>query len=237
MINVVIIEDNDSDYDFLSENIMRYSKEKTCEFSISRYVSALKFLSEYKADADIVFMDIELPDINGVEASEKLRQIDENVPLVFITNIAHLAIKGYGVSATDFIVKPVNYYKLQVLLTKLIKLINAKSNDMLSVQTGHYLERIRLSDINYIEIESHKITYHTFTKDIITSGTMNSLEKSLPAEKFYRCYQSYIINLKHVISFDGENITMKNDVVLPVSRTKRKEIMARLSKLYLNGGS
>ncbi len=226
MINVVIIEDNDSDYDFLSENIMRYSKEKTCEFSISRYVSALKFLSEYKADADIVFMDIELPDINGVEASEKLRQIDENVPLVFITNIAHLAIKGYGVSATDFIVKPVNYYKLQVLLTKLIKLINAKSNDMLSVQTGHYLERIRLSDINYIEIESHKITYHTFTKDIITSGTMNSLEKSLPAEKFYRCYQSYIINLKHVISFDGENITMKNDVVLPVSRTKRKEIMA-----------
>ena len=237
MINVAIIEDNDSDYNFLSDNIDKYSKEKACEFSISRYVSALKFLSEYKADADIIFIDIELPDINGVEASEKLRLIDENVPLVFITNIAHLAIKGYGVSATDFIVKPVNYYKLQVLLTKLIKLINAKSDDMLSVQAGHYLERIRLSDINYIEIEAHKITYHTFTKDVVTYGSMNALEKSLPLDKFYRCYQSYIINLKHVISYDGENITMKNDVILPVSRSKRKEIMTRLSKLYLNGGS
>ena len=237
MINVAIIEDNDSDYNFLSDNIDKYSKEKACEFSISRYVSALKFLSEYKADADIILMDIELPDINGVEASEKLRLIDENVPLVFITNIAHLAIKGYGVSATDFIVKPVNYYKLQVLLTKLIKLINAKSDDMLSVQAGHYLERIRLSDINYIEIEAHKITYHTFTKDVVTYGSMNALEKSLPLDKFYRCYQSYIINLKHVISYDGENITMKNGVILPVSRSKRKEIMTRLSKLYLNGGS
>lgn len=69
MINVAIIEDNDSDYNFLSDNIDKYSKEKACEFSISRYVSALKFLSEYKADADIIFMDIELPDINGVEAS------------------------------------------------------------------------------------------------------------------------------------------------------------------------
>ena len=109
MINIIIIEDSQDDYKYLADAIHRYAEQSGEVFSVKHYVSALLFLNEYKADADIIFMDIELPDINGVLASEKLRTRDSDVALVFVTNLAHLAIKGYSVSATDFIVKPINY--------------------------------------------------------------------------------------------------------------------------------
>lgn len=120
MTEIIIIEDDDSDYKRLLECIENFGRESGEQLNVKRYVSALQFLDGYKSDADIIFMDIKLPDINGVQASEKLRVIDENVALVFVTNLAHLAIKGYSVSATDFIVKPINYFKLKTLLKKLI---------------------------------------------------------------------------------------------------------------------
>ena len=81
MINIVIIEDSEEDYKYLADGIREYSEKNGEAISVRHYASALKFLDEYKMDADIIFMDIELPDINGVLASEKLRMRDADVML------------------------------------------------------------------------------------------------------------------------------------------------------------
>ena len=85
-------------------------KEKGVEFETEHFSEAYSFLTNYTARFDIVLMDIELPGLNGMDAAEKLRRIDKNVVLIFITNMAQFAVRGYAVDAMDFIVKPVSYY-------------------------------------------------------------------------------------------------------------------------------
>lgn len=235
MINIIIIEDSQDDYKYLADAIHRYAEQSGEVFSVKHYVSALLFLNEYKADADIIFMDIELPDINGVLASEKLRTRDSDAALVFVTNLAHLAIKGYSVSATDFIVKPINYYKLSALLGKIIKKVKISRDDYISVTTVHGVERISWGQILYVEAEAHRITYHLTERKITYSGTLSACEKILPAEYFIRCYQSFIINLKYVASCNGTEITMTDGTVIPLSRARRKEVMAKLAAYFHKG--
>lgn len=235
MVNIIIIEDSEEDYKYLANAIHRYSEQSGEVFSIKRYISALIFLNEYKADADIIFMDIELPDINGVLASEKLRTRDSSVALVFVTNFAHLAIKGYSVSAADFIVKPVNYYKLSALLTKLIKNIKVNRDDYITISTAGGFERISLIRILFIDAQAHRITFHLSDKEVTYSGTLTACEKLLPQQSFVRCYQSYIVNIKYVESCSGEELTLVDGSKIPVSRLRKKEVMQKLSSYFTRG--
>ena len=235
MIRIVVVEDSDADFQRLKNYIDVYALKRGVRFEVRRYSSALLFLSEYKSDADIIFMDIELPDINGVLASEKLRLKDENVALVFVTNLAHLAIKGYAVSAVDFIVKPLDKNKFFALLSKLIKSINARRDDFITLAAGHGLERVSLSQIVYIEAEAHRIKVHLVDRILTFSGTLTACEKLLPGDTFVRCYQSFIVNIKYVTSFKGTDILLNDGTVIPVSRSKKHQVMQSIA-LYFSGG-
>lgn len=232
MTEIIIIEDDDNDYKSLLEGLENFGRESGEQLNVKRYVSALQFLDGYKSDADIIFMDIELPDINGVQASEKLREVDENVALVFITNLAHLAIKGYSVSATDFIVKPVNSFKLNTLLKKLIKKSKMFKDDSIAITSAHSVERVPLSEIMYVEAVAHRITVHLTDREIVYSGTLNAIEKLLPPDRFVRCYQSYIVNLKFIAGYNLNDIKLNNGMVIPLSRSRKKEVIQKLSELF-----
>ena len=236
MINIAIIEDSREDYEFLAEGIKEYSEKSGEAVSVRHYESALRFLDEYKFNYDIIFMDIELPDINGVLASEKLRARDNDVALVFVTNLAHLAIKGYAVSAADFIVKPVNYYKLSALLAKLIKNIKLKRDDYITISTAGGMERISLSAIVYVEAEAHRITFHLKDREVTYSGTLTACEKLLPEADFVRCYQSFIVNVRYIESCDGAELTLADRTKIPVSRLRKKQVMQKLSSYFTRGG-
>lgn len=233
MINIAIIEDSQEDFEYLAEGIQKYSEQSQEPVAIFHYESAIKFLDEYKFEFDIIFMDIALPDINGVMASEKLRKKDNDVAIVFVTNLAHLAIKGYSVSATDFIVKPVNYYKLYSLLEKLVKKIKYNRDNYMTIFTIHGMERMSLSDIMYVEAKAHRITFHLTQREVTYSDTLTACGKNLPESDFVRCYQSFIVNLHYVDSFNGSEILMKDKTKIPVSRSKKKQVMQKMLDQYM----
>ena len=118
MVRIAIVEDTQTD----SKTLMRYVKEYTrlvnVEVEISVFDNAVKFLDKYTPKFDIVFMDIEMPYINGMEASKKLRELDQKVILIFVTNLAKYAIKGYEVQAFDFVVKPITYHDFTLKFVK-----------------------------------------------------------------------------------------------------------------------
>ena len=236
MISIAIIEDSREDYEFLANGIKKYSESSGELVAVRHYESALKFLDEYNFDFDIIFMDIELPDINGVLASEKLRAKDDNVALVFVTNLAHLAIKGYSVSAADFIVKPVNYYKLSALLTKLVKNIKANRNDYITISTANGIERISLTRLMYVEAEAHRITFHLTERNITYSGTLTACERLLPQQNFVRCYQSFIVNIRYVESCGNTDLTLSDGTAIPVSRIRKKQVLQKISAHFMGGG-
>ena len=112
MLRCAIVEDSPRELEHLKECLARYSAERDIPLETTAFGDAASFLEHYRADYDIVFMDIELPGINGMEAAHRLREIDRQVILIFVTNMAQFAVKGYEVDALDYIIKPAQYLSL-----------------------------------------------------------------------------------------------------------------------------
>ena len=91
----------------------------------------MDFLEAYRPDFDLVFLDIELPLLNGIETARRLRELDSVVALVFITNMEQYAVNGYEVDALDFVVKPINYYRFSSMMRKALRIIARKEEKAL----------------------------------------------------------------------------------------------------------
>lgn len=150
---IIIVEDELIWQEKLREYLLKFSLESKIECKISIYNDGDSFLKDYKKDADLIFMDIELGKnkINGMEVSKKLREFDNNVLLIFVTNMSQFAVEGYEVDAIDFIVKPLNYYSFKMKIEKACRIIGKEAsskNKMISVENG--TKNIMSSEILYI---------------------------------------------------------------------------------------
>ena len=121
MFKVAIVEDDRVASDTLKEYIERFAAEKNEKIEAEVFEDGLKFIGGYKPVYDIVFMDVVMPGINGIETAKKLREIDNGVVLVFITSMAQYAINGYEVDAADFLLKPVSYFTFSLKLAKIMR--------------------------------------------------------------------------------------------------------------------
>lgn len=115
-IKVIIVEDEKDAADLLQQYLVRYGETKGVEFDVRRYSDVTSFLAGYNNSTDLIFMDIELPDGDGMSAIAKIRERDNEVTVIFVTNLSQYAVKGYEVRAFDFIVKPVSYSNFSIKL-------------------------------------------------------------------------------------------------------------------------
>ena len=173
-------------------------------------------------------MDIILPNINGISAAKKLRALDEEVTLIFVTNMANLAGRGYEVSALDFIIKPVKYDSFAMRIERAINAIKRRKSVEISIQTDRSIRVISASKIYYIEVSRHTLLYHTEEGEIVSRGTLDALEKKLADENFVRCNICYLVNLKYITEVEGENLVIAGDT-LKISRARKKHFMQILT--------
>ena len=118
MFSIAIVEDEENCREQLRGFIGRYFKENGKEAEVTAFTNGIDFVSDYRPVYDIVLMDIEMPHLNGMAAAKKMRRMDPDVCLIFVTNLAQYALEGYSVSAADFIVKPVEYFTFAAKLQK-----------------------------------------------------------------------------------------------------------------------
>lgn len=232
MYNLIMVEDEDDEAKALSTCINRYFGECGEEYSLKRFNSAEGFLAEYRK-ADIVFMDIALPNLNGIAAAKKLRETDERVTLVFVTNMANLAVQGYEVSALDFLIKPVDYDSFAMKMPRILKAVNNRKGVEISIQTDRALIVMETVDIYYVEVNRHTLVYHTAKGTFSSRGTLDALTKKLSDDSFVRCNVCYLINLRHVKKVEGDNVEVGGDV-LKISRARKKSFMLKLTNFLGN---
>ena len=125
MINVAIIEDDIKAAERLQKHVRQYEVESGEEFSVFAFTDAIDFVSDYAPKYDAIFMDIELPHMNGFDAAVRLRRIDKDVPLVFVTNMMKYAVKGYEVDAVGYMLKPVDYFAFKTQMDKIRRIIES----------------------------------------------------------------------------------------------------------------
>lgn len=134
MINVAVVEDRDCEAKLLLDCLNKFQSEYKEELNIKRFFDADGFLDNYRVGTyDIVFMDIETPgEKNGMDAAGLLRAIDKQIVIIFVTNMAKYASKGYSVDALDYILKPVNYSEIAFKFQKAIGIIKTNEQIMLA---------------------------------------------------------------------------------------------------------
>lgn len=155
MVRIKILEDDPADRDTLIECLRKYEREQGQSFSITAYDNPSDFMDNYHMDADLIFMDIELPGINGIETSHQLRAADPVVALVFITNMEQYAINGYEVDALDFVIKPINYYRFSSMMLRALRNLPVRDEKEVILQAAGTIRRMRISQIYYVEIQDH----------------------------------------------------------------------------------
>lgn len=236
MIRIAIVEDDVSCAQQLLGYIRRYSGERGVRIETSLFPNGLEFISEYTAGYEIVLMDIEMPHLNGLETARKLRQMDQQVCLIFVTNMAQYAINGYEVQALDFMVKPVGYFNLTMKLDRAISICKKAGQVNLLIPTERGMRKVSADDVVYVESEKHYLYIHLEAEVHKIRSTMGELMEKLPADRFACCNKSYCVNLGFVSGFGSNDVTV-NGRELSISRSYRKEFIDRLTTFFNRGGN
>ena len=224
-LHVAIVEDEEIHQQALQAHLLRYGQENDVAFDIRVFANPILLLENYKPVYDLIFMDIQMPDLSGMETARKLRAVDQNVLLIFVTSLAQYAIEGYEVAAVDYILKPVQYFSFAMRLTRAIWRINAEAGEALQVANSSGTARIKLRDILYVEISGHTMTYHTHEGIVLGTGTLSALEEKLRGKRFARCNSCYLVNLAYVDTVKGYQLLLKDGTELQISQPKKKTFM------------
>ncbi len=235
MVNIAIVEDSDEEAAALLDCLKRYESETGERFSYTRFPEANAFLEEKEKTFDIVFMDIMLPGVNGMEAAQRMRKANRQTVLIFVTNMTSYAIKSYEVDALDYIVKPLSYKRVVFKLRKALSIVSANEGKFLLIRDKQGPVQISSGDIYYIEIRKHKLTYHTARGEYAEIGSLKGLREELAPYNFSCCNACYLVNLKYIFRVKGFFLTMQNGDELKISQPKRKEFMNDLAN-YLGQG-
>lgn len=233
MINVAIVEDKSSDAKLLQSYLAKYEKETGVLLKVTTFSDGQLFLINYKSGFDIVFMDVEMPAEDGIETAKKLRKIDENIVIIFITAMARYAIAGYEVHAYDFALKPLLYDIFKVKFARALHGIKKYEEQILTIKSTESFAKVMIGKIRYVDIRKHYLTYHTFDNEIVSRNTISQAEVSLKKFGFVRINGYCIVNLKHVKEFKKDTVFI-GDESFPVSRSRRAEFLKTFAS-YIGG--
>ena len=231
----LIVEDDPRAADALRSYLARYGREVGASFSVEVLGSALEFL-DGRHTADIVFLDIGLPGINGMEAAEIMRQTDEVTPIVFVTDLAQYAVRGYAVDALDFMVKPVTYEDFALRMGRAMRVMGRNADTTVAIPTADGTRIIPIRDIIYVEILRHDLYWHVAgrAEPLRVRGSLTAEEGRLGA-RFCRISASHLVNMGQVSVVRGGGITMSDGTELAFSRTRKKAALEALARFA--GGS
>ena len=214
-----IIEDITENTKTLLNHLQQYEKETGISIHTTSFQNGMDFISDYHPVWDLILLDIEMPLMNGIETARKIRRLDPDVLIIFVTCMAQYAIEGYSVRALDYILKPVHYYSFASKMDQVMEILATRQKKKLIIHARNEHIRLAPEQLLYVEVQNHTLCYHTQQKLLYATGnqSLTRLAAELADCGFARCHQAFLVNLQYVVRYDKNNVWLTNDMI-PISR-------------------
>ncbi|MDR2599680.1 MAG: LytTR family DNA-binding domain-containing protein [Oscillospiraceae bacterium] len=225
--SVVICEDIENDAESLRHLVCKYFEEINCPMQVVVYKNGDAFLKDYVAglvkDVNIVFLDIYMPGTNGVAVAKKVREINNDVAIIFTTVSKDYGLDAYSVYALQYLIKPIEYSEVTKVLKRCTEIF-ADSLKYIEVLSDRLLVKVYLKDIMYIECFNTAIHIHTTSEVIKTFLPLSEMERKLNDKMFLRTQRSFIVNMSYINDITTESFILRNGKAVPIRRSDRVKI-------------
>lgn len=224
------------DETFFTESLKTYIEDKynSLDLLIELFGSGESLLQHYHGQAsvfDIVFLDIEMKQIDGFQTAKAIQKIAPDTIIVFVTSHAELACEGYEVSAFRFITKPVDKRKLVRAIESAINQLGQTKTIHIRNETEEF--KIKLADIVYIEAQDQQVAVYTETDHYLQRCSLSDYARNLRPEGFVLVHRSYLVNIRYIKGFNKQVVILENGKTIPLSRLRHKEFERSFHE-YLN---
>ena len=229
-----IIEDEETDYETLKGILIRYAAQCNDTLEVFRFSSFESFLFQQKERKyDLIFMDIMMNGINGLDGARKLRENGDDTALVFVTTMSRMAAMGYEVDALDFIIKPIEYPSFSLKMNRIMRKIKKENDRKITIKKKDGFLTIDEKDIIYVEVRNHLLVYHTVNGYHSTYGSMKNAVSQLSKSNFFKCNSCYLVNMSYVTGIKGYSLFVRGEELLISHPQKPKFLKAY--QTYIQG--
>lgn len=231
--NVAICDDEVEFMDDLQTKLIQYSNEKDMHFHIFRFESGNKFMNYYMThkDFDIIFLDIKMPEMNGIELAQTLRSRGDKVSIIFLTSLIQYALDGYRVCALRYLLKPLSYRKLCRELNDVFNEIENTINDFFIVKNDNGVYKIYMKNILYIETYERNTLIHLKDKKVLSYKSLKYYEEYLD-KRFFRCHSGYLVNMSEINVVEKFQIYISNGDLIPLSKNRKRDFSQKMANYY-----
>lgn len=200
---------------------------KGTDYGVTVFKDGNVFLQDFKAKPyDLVFLDIEMPEIDGITVAHRLRALSQDVSIIFLTSHLEYALVGYEVRALRYLTKPINTEKLREVLSYVIR--QTQQQRTLWIKTDLGEKKLLVRDISYMEAQNQNILISTIAETYCVRYNLSDYENELKDDGFFRIHRGYLVSLQHIKSIGKGEVTTDNGTALPVSRSKEKALKEAL---------
>lgn len=236
---VAICDNEENDIRLLKDYLEKIGAGLDIDFEITAYNNSRHLLSDYirPGTFHILFLDVEMPEPNGIEAAHQIRRLpDRDVRIVFVSSYPQYMKDSFNVQTFQYLTKPYACAELQSVILQLAKDFEESRTSCLLLKTDLSEELVNVSDIISIECQNAKkktLLVHLTDHTVEAAGSISDLENELEDAGLVSPCRGYLINLKHLHYFQGDSVIMRNKSVIPLSRRKKKSILELFNKKLL----
>ena len=228
--NIAVLEDNKNDRREICSYIESYCKANCFEAHIKLYCNGEALFVDFEpGHFDLLFIDIFLPGISGVEVARKIRETDRDCMFVFITISPDFALDGFSVQAAGYVVKPISLKKMSDAMHA-CRFVFERNVREIELPVGGKDLRVSIADLIYVEVHGKDTILHMKKGELKTRLPLETVEKHLGGVPFLRCNRSYIINMNHVEEMLRDDFLMHGGGLVPIRKNNRKEIKIAMAR-------
>lgn len=235
MLRIAICDDNADARLALRAAIERVMEERQAEESYFEFSSGeglLRWLENHAGELDLVFLDIEMGELDGMETARRLRAADETVQLVFVTGYSDYVFDGYSVGAVGYLMKPPKTEQLEDVLSRAATALLGNEEKVFLCHSGETYYRIPRRRIRYFSSDRRQVTCVTEQRSYVFYGKLDQVEEEA-GPGFVRIHQRYLVRSGAVVQVEGGQVCLEDGTTLPISRSNRAAALAALTRMAL----